>query len=149
MGSTLGRRSEACRECPNAARSRGWRPGRGDNRGYGEEEPPQTLVEVLEGHGDTPPLTFHTLPNIMWHYSSGGYHLLQLLVTDITGASLADAVSELVLGPLEMSATHSRHHCRNALVQWRRTGTSMAAQCRGRERDLPWLRRACGRRPVT
>ena len=79
--------------------------GRGDNRGYAEEEPPQTLVEVLEGHGDTPPLTFHTLPNIMWHYSSGGYHLLQLLVTDITGASFADAVSELVLGPLEMSST--------------------------------------------
>jgi CubicO group peptidase (beta-lactamase class C family) len=85
----------------HVAGTSGW----GDNVGYGDREPPETVVEVLEGHGDTPPLTFHTLPNVMWHYSSGGYHLLQLLVTDITGGSFSEAVSDLVLAPLEMSST--------------------------------------------
>jgi CubicO group peptidase (beta-lactamase class C family) len=42
----------------HVAGTSGW----GDNRGYGDEDPPETLVEVLEGRGDTPPLTFHTLP---------------------------------------------------------------------------------------
>jgi CubicO group peptidase (beta-lactamase class C family) len=98
----------------------GWRPavsvrmllahvagtsGWGDERGYGDGGPPESLIDVLEGRGDTPPLTFHTLPNVMWHYSSGGYHLLQLLVTDVTGASFEKAVRELVLDPLEMSST--------------------------------------------
>jgi CubicO group peptidase (beta-lactamase class C family) len=85
----------------HVAGTSGW----GDNRGYGDEGPPETLVEVLEGHGDTPPLTFHALPNVMWHYSSGGYHLLQLLVTDVTGASFRQAASELVLRPFGMSST--------------------------------------------
>lgn len=85
----------------HVAGTSGW----GDDRGYGGTDPPESLVEVLEGHGDTPPLTFHTLPNVMWHYSSGGYHLLQLLVTDITSTSFADAVGELVLDPLGMSST--------------------------------------------
>ena len=98
----------------------GWRPavsarmllahvagtsGWGDDRGYGDRDPPESLIDVLEGRGDTPPLTFHALPNVMWHYSSGGYHLLQLLVTDVTGASFENVVRELVLDPLEMSST--------------------------------------------
>ena len=80
--------------------------GRGDNLGYSGREPPEPLVEVLEGGlGDTPPVTFQALPNVMWHYSGGGYYLLQLLVADLTGASFEDAADEFVLGPLEMSST--------------------------------------------
>ena len=83
--------------------------GRGDNLGYSAREPPEPLVAVLEGGlGDTPPLTFQALPNVMWHYSGGGYYLLQLLVADLTGASFEDDANEFVLGPLRDVLDHVR-----------------------------------------
>lgn len=85
----------------HVAGTSGWEPG----DGYAGAEPPTSVTDVLEGRGDSPALTFHTLPNVMWHYSSGGYLVLQLLISELTGLAFPEAMAELVFGPLGMSST--------------------------------------------
>lgn len=85
----------------HVAGTSGWDTG----AGYAGAEPPASITDVLEGRGDSPALTFHTLPNVMWHYSSGGYLVLQLLISELTGLAFPEAMTELVLGPLGMSST--------------------------------------------
>jgi CubicO group peptidase (beta-lactamase class C family) len=85
----------------HVAGTSGWEPG----AGYPGAEPPESVIEVLEGRGDSPALTVHTLPNVMWNYSSGGYLVVQLLISELTGLAFPEAMAELVFGPLGMSST--------------------------------------------
>jgi CubicO group peptidase (beta-lactamase class C family) len=85
----------------HVAGTSGWEPG----AGYAGAEPPESVTDVLEGRGDSPALTFHTLPGVMWNYSSGGYLVVQLLISELTGLAFPEAMAELVLGPLGMSST--------------------------------------------
>lgn len=83
----------------HVAGTSGWEPG----DGYAGAEPPESVIDVLEGRGDSPALTFHTLPGVMWNYSSGGYLVLQLLISELTGLAFPEAMADLVFGPLGMS----------------------------------------------
>jgi len=85
----------------HVAGTSGWEPG----AGYAGAEPPESVTDVLAGRGDSPALTFHALPNVMWNYSSGGYLVVQLLISELTGLAFPEAMTELVLGPLGMSST--------------------------------------------
>lgn len=85
----------------HVAGTSGWEPGAGDTGA----EPPESVIDVLEGRGDSPALAFHTLPGVMWNYSSGGYLVIQLLISELTGLAFPEAMAELVLGPLGMSST--------------------------------------------
>ncbi len=75
--------------------------------GYAAGEPLPTVVEVLNGQkpANTPPIRVDTVPGTLWRYSGGGYVIMQLLLTDVTGESFPQLLHDLVLQPAGM--THS------------------------------------------
>ena len=62
-----------------------------------------TTVQVLDGAGNTAPVRVNVVPGSIWRYSGGGYTVMQLLVSDVTGKPFAQYMSEAVLGPVGMS----------------------------------------------
>jgi CubicO group peptidase (beta-lactamase class C family) len=70
--------------------------------GYRADRPVPSLVEVLNGQGNTAPVRVATLPGLQFSYSGGGYCVLQQLLIDLTGSRFPELVRELVLGPLGM-----------------------------------------------
>lgn len=85
----------------HVAGTSGWGAG-DDNAALG---PRGSVIDVLEGFGGSPPLTLNSPPNVMWNYSSGGYLVLQLLISELTGLGFAEAMDELAFGPLEMTSS--------------------------------------------
>jgi len=73
--------------------------------GYGLDEVVPTTVEVLEGLGNTDPVRVDLEPRTQWRYSGGGYTVMQLLVTDVTGVSFPDLMAARVLQPLGMTSS--------------------------------------------
>src|SRR6185436_20680982 len=53
--------------------------------GYPRDAQTPTLVEVLDGRGNTPPVRVSTIPGLQFSYSGGGYCVLQQLLVDLTG----------------------------------------------------------------
>jgi CubicO group peptidase (beta-lactamase class C family) len=66
------------------------------------DQPAPSLVEVLQGSGNTPPVRVGTIPGLQFSYSGGGYCVLQQLLVDLTGLAFPELAQELVLGPLGM-----------------------------------------------
>jgi CubicO group peptidase (beta-lactamase class C family) len=62
-----------------------------------------SVVEVLDGKGNTPPVRNDTTPGARWLYSGGGYTVAQLLATDVTREPFPALMQRLVLGPMRMS----------------------------------------------
>ena len=89
--------------------------------GYEPDGQIPTLVEVLDGKGNTPAIRSEALPGLMWRYSGGGYSVLQQAMVDVTGKTFPALMKELVLDPLKMtnstfeqplpSALHGRAAC--------------------------------------
>jgi CubicO group peptidase (beta-lactamase class C family) len=71
--------------------------------GYDVSERVPTVVEVLDGKGNTAAVRVDLVPGTTWRYSGGGYTVLQLLMTDITGQPFADYMRDHVLQPLGMT----------------------------------------------
>src|SRR5207244_12555644 len=71
--------------------------------GYPRDTHAPSLVEVLDGKGNTPPVRVSTIPGLQFSYSGGGYCVLQQLLVDVTGSSFPELALELVLGPLAMA----------------------------------------------
>lgn len=67
------------------------------------KEPLPSLVDILEGRSNTPPVVADLPPGLLGRYSGGGYVLLQVLVEDLTGLSYADLADERVLRPAGMT----------------------------------------------
>lgn len=61
-----------------------------------------TLVEVLDGEGNTPAIRSEALPGLMWRYSGGGYCVLQQVMIDVSEKTFPDLLRERVLEPLGM-----------------------------------------------
>ncbi len=72
-------------------------------QGYGPDDRVATLVEVLDGSGNTPAIRSEALPRVTWRYSGGGFTVLQQLMIDVTGKTFPELMQDLVLGPLEMN----------------------------------------------
>jgi CubicO group peptidase (beta-lactamase class C family) len=53
--------------------------------GYDVTERMPSTVEVLDGAGNTAPVRVNAVPWSLTRYSGGGYTVMQLLVTDVTG----------------------------------------------------------------
>ena len=75
--------------------------------GYAAGQPLPTLTEILNG---TPPannaaIRVDTIPGTQPRYSGGGYMVLQLLLTDVTGQPFPDLMQEIVLQPLGLTAS--------------------------------------------
>ena len=73
-------------------------------RGYAEGEPVPTILDVLDGEppANNAPVRVEAKPGWGYKYSGGGYTLLQLLIEEVTGRSLASMAQDLIFGPLEM-----------------------------------------------
>jgi CubicO group peptidase (beta-lactamase class C family) len=66
----------------------------------GDEIP--SVIEVLDGMGNTDPVRVYKEPGESWMYSGGGYTVLQLAITDEEGVSFPQTMRENVLDPLDM-----------------------------------------------
>ena len=73
--------------------------------GYDVTERMPTVVQVLDGAGNTAPVRVDVLPGSIGRYSGGGYTVMQLLVTDVTGKSFPQYMTEAVLGPTGMNSS--------------------------------------------
>jgi CubicO group peptidase (beta-lactamase class C family) len=54
--------------------------------GYDVKERMPSVVEVLDGAGNTAPVRVDVVPGSLWRYSGGGYTVMQQLVVDVTGS---------------------------------------------------------------
>jgi CubicO group peptidase (beta-lactamase class C family) len=75
--------------------------------GYAVTERMPSVVEVLDGAGNTAPIRVDVVPSSLWRYSGGGYTVMQQLVVDVTGKSFPEYMTAAVLAPLGM--THSTY----------------------------------------
>jgi CubicO group peptidase (beta-lactamase class C family) len=66
----------------------------------GDEIP--TVVEVLDGLGNTDPVRVYKEPGESWQYSGGGYTIMQLAITDQLGVSFPETMQNNVLDRMSM-----------------------------------------------
>jgi CubicO group peptidase (beta-lactamase class C family) len=73
--------------------------------GYLAGEPLPKITQILNGEkpANTKPVIVDTVPGTIWRYSGGGYTVVQLLLTEVTGKSFPDILDQEVLRPLGMS----------------------------------------------
>jgi CubicO group peptidase (beta-lactamase class C family) len=71
--------------------------------GYERDSKVPSIVDVLEGRGNTEAIRVWITPGERWRYSGGGYTILQLMLTDVTGRPFPDLLEHLVLEPLGMT----------------------------------------------
>jgi CubicO group peptidase (beta-lactamase class C family) len=73
--------------------------------GYPAGAPVPSIVQVLDGEkpANSPPVRVDIVPGGVNRYSGGGFTVMQLLLTDVTGKAFPDLISELVLEPIGMA----------------------------------------------
>jgi CubicO group peptidase (beta-lactamase class C family) len=73
--------------------------------GYASGDPVPTTVQILSGEkpANTDPIRVDTIPGTLWRYSGGGFVIMQLLLTEVTGKPFPQIMHDLVLAPAEMS----------------------------------------------
>jgi CubicO group peptidase (beta-lactamase class C family) len=66
--------------------------------------PLPTLVQALDGRtpATTAPIRVAAVPGSTWRYSGGGYSVVQLLMTEVTGRRFSTLLQELVLNKIGM-----------------------------------------------
>ncbi|MBN1224255.1 MAG: beta-lactamase family protein [Candidatus Aminicenantes bacterium] len=72
--------------------------------GYAASKDIPTIIQVLDGEkpANTPPVRVDMPPGSEWRYSGGGYTVMQLLVSDITGKPFDEYMKKTVLDPIGM-----------------------------------------------
>ncbi len=73
--------------------------------GYAVGETVPSLVQVLDGAGNSEPIRVNTVPGATWRYSGGGYTVMQQMVIDVTGEPFPKFMKENVLDPLGMRSS--------------------------------------------
>ncbi len=75
--------------------------------GYARDANLPSMIDILEGRGNTDPVRVDTLPGSNWRYSGGGYTIVAQLLADVAGKPFSEVVRERVLEPAGM--THSTY----------------------------------------
>ena len=72
--------------------------------GYAVDEPLPTLIEILDGKkpANTAPIRVDLVPGSTERYSGGGYTIMQLLLTDVTGERFPQLLKSTVLEKVGM-----------------------------------------------
>jgi CubicO group peptidase (beta-lactamase class C family) len=72
---------------------------------YDPDKGVPSVLEILDGKAPatTTPVRVESEPGKKYAYANGGYLILELLITDLTGKPFAEAMEELVLAPIGMS----------------------------------------------
>jgi len=102
--------------------------------GYSRQETIPTTVQVLEGEGNTAPIRVDTTPGSIWRYSGGGYTVMQLLVSDLTGQRFPDVLLERVLDPFQMALSTYEQ----PLPESRHSDAATAYRDGGAEVEFKW-----------
>jgi len=71
--------------------------------GYERSGKVPSVVDVLDGKGNTEAIRVWKTPGGSWRYSGGGYTVMQLMLSDVTGRAFPDLMDALVLKPLGMN----------------------------------------------
>jgi CubicO group peptidase (beta-lactamase class C family) len=73
--------------------------------GYATGEPLPSVVQILNGEkpANNRPIRVDTIPGTLWRYSGGGYVIMQLLLTEVTGKPFPQILHDLVLEPAGMT----------------------------------------------
>ncbi len=71
--------------------------------GYDKGDTIPSVIEVLDGKGNTDSVRVYKVPGESWMYSGGGYTIMQLAITDIDGISFPETMQQHVLDPLAMT----------------------------------------------
>lgn len=79
-------------------------------RGYPIGGPIPTLLQILNGEPPAYPLplTVTVKPGSEWHYTTGGYEVIEQLVVDLTNTLFEDFMDQEVLEPLGMNRSTYR-----------------------------------------
>lgn len=77
--------------------------------GYEKGQALPSTKDVLDGKGNTDAVVSDKVPGKQWHYSGGGYTIVQLMVEDITGMTFADYARRHVLDPMGMTSSTYKH----------------------------------------
>jgi len=70
--------------------------------GYTQTDTFPSLIEVLNGEGNTPPIYVDTPPDSIWRYSGGGYTIMEKVVEEVSGMPLEAYMAAHILEPLGM-----------------------------------------------
>ena len=73
--------------------------------GYEVHDGMPSVVQVLDGAGNTPPVRVDVVPGSISRYSGGGYTVMQQLVIDVTGKPFPQYMTETVLAPAGMTSS--------------------------------------------
>lgn len=73
--------------------------------GYAVGDTLPSLIQILDGAGNSDPIRVDTVPGSKWRYSGGGYTVMQQMVIDVTGEPFPRYMKERVLEPLGMSSS--------------------------------------------
>lgn len=73
--------------------------------GYARTVKIPSPVQVLEGKGNTEAVRVWKEPGQSWRYSGGGYTIMQVMMTDVTGRSFPALMRDSVLKPLGMRSS--------------------------------------------
>jgi CubicO group peptidase (beta-lactamase class C family) len=71
--------------------------------GYAVTEKMPSLPDVLDGRGNTAPVRVDVVPGSLSRYSGGGYTVMQVLVSDVTGKPFPQYMRDAVLAPAGMT----------------------------------------------
>ncbi|GHJ47286.1 hypothetical protein Cs7R123_46280 [Catellatospora sp. TT07R-123] len=73
--------------------------------GYGPGVPVPTLLDVLNGLGNSPRVELSTTPGTQYHYSGPGFTVLQRMLEQRTGQTLAQYMANQIFAPLGMTTS--------------------------------------------
>ena len=71
--------------------------------GYDNGDEIPSVVDVLDGNGNTEPVRVFRQPGEAWEYSGGGYTIMQLAISDTESDSFQQSLQENVLDRIGMS----------------------------------------------
>lgn len=73
--------------------------------GYDKGDTIPSVIEVLDGKGNTDAVRVYKQPGESWMYSGGGYTIMQLMITDLDQQQFPDIMQGNVLDPLGMTSS--------------------------------------------
>ena len=77
--------------------------------GYDKGDDIPSVVDVLDGKGNTDPVRVFRTPGEAWQYSGGGYTIMQLAVSDIEDMPFEDSLQTNVLDRMGMAGSTFRN----------------------------------------
>ncbi len=70
--------------------------------GYQQTDKFPSIVQVLNGEGNTPKIFVDTIPGSIWRYSGGGYTIMEKIVEDVSELPLEVYMAKNILEPIGM-----------------------------------------------